>query len=191
MVKLVAAGLALGVGAGMLAGGRLRALATLRLRGLALTYAAAALVALAFVVGGTAGRGLQAAGGLAVLVFLAANVRPATGTLRVALLTIAVGWALNGAVVAANGAMPLSLDAYAASGQTAPPTPGRGGFFAITLADEGTVLAPLGDVVPLAPLRVVASPGDLVLVAGLALAIVAGMRVRGREHGAPQLLTTA
>lgn len=176
MLRITAATLLASVIAGWLAGGRLRNLAAARLTALPLTFASAGLVVAARFAGETAAAGLQIAAAAVVAAFLGLNLARVHGAWRVGFAVLVVGWGLNAIVVAANGGMPLSLPAYAASGQTEAPTPGEGGFFAVTVADESTVLAPLGDVIPVPPLRAVASLGDLVLALGIVIVVGAGMR---------------
>lgn len=182
MLRLLVLAIAAAVATGWAARGRLSALATTRVAALPLTFASAGLIVAARFAGGTAGTALQIAAGIAVGTFLALNARRHAGLVRVGFAVVALGWGMNAAVITANGGMPLSLTAYAASGQTDVPTPGEAGFFAIEIATEDTALRPLGDVIPLAPLRVVASAGDLLLLAGIFLVIVAGMR---RDVAAP------
>lgn len=184
MLRLVAVTLVAAVIAGRLAGGRLRNLAAVRVAALPLTFASAGLVVVARFAGGAVGTGLQLAAVATTGTFLAVNATRFKGWLRAGLAVIAVGWTLNALVIAANAGMPLSLPAYAASGQTDSPTPGEAGFFAITIADETTVFRPLGDVIPLAPLRAVVSPGDLLLALGIIVLIGAGMRDRAGD-GSP------
>lgn len=178
MIRITATALIVGIAAGYLAGGRIRRLEHVRFSAGVLAFGALAVMVVESVAdfGEPADRILVAAGYLLAAVFLAVNLRRHAGILRVAVAVLALGWVLNATVMVANGGMPLSLDAYAASGQTEAPTPGRGGFFKIVIADETTALRPLGDVIPLAPYRQVVSAGDLVLLAGLALALAAGMR---------------
>ena len=76
---------------------------------------------------------------------------------------IAVGLVLNAVVIAANGAMPVSPEALAALGADPGATPtGKH-----TLLTEQTRLPWLADILPIPPLRVVISVGDIVLAAGL------------------------
>jgi hypothetical protein len=111
-------------------------------------------------------------------VFLVVNLRGTRGLLRLGLATMAFGWTLNMVVIGANAGMPLSLAAYEVSGQHVVPTPRRGGFYRIVLADEGTVLRWLGDVLPVRPIHQVFSPGDLTLALGLGFSIVGAMNRR-------------
>lgn len=101
---------------------------------------------------------------------------------------ITLGLLLNAIVVAANGAMPVSLYAAARAGaRTGPIAAGEDPRH--QLAGGDTVLAPLGDVVPvpLPWLAQVVSPGDCLVAAGVGLLVFAGMRRRrGEEAGSDQ-----
>jgi hypothetical protein len=178
VLPITAIALVAGVVAGFMGGGRLRRIADVRFSGGALVFAALAIMVVESIVdlGRTTDSALLALGYGLVAAFIVLNVRRSTGLLRAALLVLAVGWILNAVVMLPNGGMPLSRAAYAASGQTETPTPGRGGFFKIVLADPQTVLRPLGDVIPLRPLNQVISAGDIVLMLGLAGSIAAAMR---------------
>jgi hypothetical protein len=121
---------------------------------------------------------------IAVAAFLIRNMTR-EHSIRIGLIFLLIGWMLNASVIALNGAMPLSIRAYRASGQTETPTPRQGGFFKIELADNKTRLGFLGDVIPVHPIGQVVSVGDLFLVLGAAGALVGGMRRRqleGREE---------
>lgn len=108
-----------------------------------------------------------------VLAFVALNRRLPGMTL------VAAGLLLNAAVVAANGAMPVSLEAAARAGiSTAPIALGDDARHVI--AGSRTHWEAIGDVVPV-PLPLhpeVVSPGDVLLAAGLAQLIAVGMRPR-------------
>ena len=80
------------------------------------------------------------------------------------MLLIAMGLALNVAVITANRAMPVSAQAAEQSGATT--VVGDAGIKHEAL-DEDTVLPWLGDVIPVPGLRLVLSVGDLLLDAGM------------------------
>ena len=94
---------------------------------------------------------------------------------------VALGLAANALVVAANGAMPVSLSAAERAG-----APVEDVLFEDDprheAAGDGTRLRWLADVVPVPlPLRPeVVSPGDVLVAAGLGQLVLAGMR-RGRR----------
>lgn len=128
-------------------------------------------------------RGLLLIANAGVLLFLVVNILTSRGETRAGFLAITLGWALNFIVITANGAMPLSRWAYAASGQTARITEGSGGFYRIVVGGPKTTLFWLGDVIPIRPFRQVVSIGDIVLFLGIALVIAAAMRtVRRGSH---------
>src|SRR3954464_892012 len=95
---------------------------------------------------------------------------------------VTLGLAANALVVTLNRAMPVSIVAALHAG--VPITDIAAGYDARhTIADEGTVLPSLGDVVPL-PLPIppeVVSAGDVLVAAGLGELVVMGMR-RRRVH---------
>jgi hypothetical protein len=163
---------------GFVLGGSVASLATLPLRSRWLVavavaaqlggglLASAAGSATAYVVG-------LAASALAALGFCLRNLR----VRGVPLVT--VGLLLNTTVVLANGAMPVSLAAAARAG-TSTAVIAAGTDPRHTVAGAGTALRTLGDVVPV-PLPVrpeVASPGDVLVAAGLTELLCLGMRRR-------------
>jgi hypothetical protein len=106
---------------------------------------------------GWASYGLLLASQLLVVVWVLAN-RHLPGT-----ILVAIGLALNAAVIAANGAMPVDPAAIAALGiDGATVTGGKH-----VLLDDATRLPWLADIWPLPPLRSIISVGDVVLAAGL------------------------
>lgn len=76
---------------------------------------------------------------------------------------IAIGLILNAVVIAANGAMPVSVDALRAAGLSQPESLAGKHL----LAGPGTRLTFLADIIPVRPLRTVISVGDIVLAAGI------------------------
>src|SRR5205823_2811468 len=128
-------------------------------------------------------RALQLAAFAGVLVFLVVNLLTQRGAVLAGMYILTPGWALNFTVVALNGGMPVSLWAYAKSGQTEHITQGSGGFYRIVIAGRHTKLRSLGDVIPFRLYREVVSIGDIVLMLGIAFVIAAAMRTIRR--GAP------
>ena len=158
-------------------GGSLARLSTLALPGWPLVVAALAVQAIGGLVSarGSAGGTAYAVGLLvsAVLVtlFVARN-RELPG-----MRLVAAGFVLNAIVVTANGAMPVSRWAASRAGIEVGTVVRGGGRHEV--ADAGTRLRPLGDVIP-APMPVerassVLSVGDVVLTAGLGVLVVGGM----------------
>lgn len=170
VVVLVCA-LALGVALG----GRLGGLAHLGLRrGELVVMAVLSQLAGAFVDGLAAAAAL-ALSAVLVAAFLVVNrAVPGTGL-------VALGLLLNTLVIAANGAMPVSAWA---SGQAGVSTQDliSGADRRHELANTDTAFRPLGDVIPVRLPRVpaVVSPGDVLVLAGLAQLLVVGMRRRAR-----------
>ncbi|MCW2542790.1 MAG: hypothetical protein JWM40_342 [Frankiales bacterium] len=164
---------------GYLAGGRLHGLGELHLRTRRLVLLALAAQLVGGLAGGAAwGWGL-AVSAMAMVGFLVRN-RGVMGTGLVAL-----GLAANALVIGLNGAMPVSAEA---SGRARISTQAllRGTDPRHELADDRTRLRQLGDTIPVvAPWRPdVVSPGDLLVLAGLAELVVAGMlRRRGPVAG--------
>ncbi len=98
---------------------------------------------------------------------------------------VGVGLALNLLVVLSNGGMPVLLTDPIALSNAGAQISRSLGFY--QLAGPGTVLASLGDVVPLGlgAYRVLLSPGDVLLVVGVAALIVSSMRAHvGRADDA-------
>jgi len=167
---------------GLARGGTLAALADLPLRGSRLViFAVAGEVFGAGMAWATNERGWYPVGliiaALAGFAFCARNIRLA----GVPLITL--GLVANALVVAVNGAMPVSTAAAARAGvSTAEITAGADARHAI--AGRGTTLRALGDVVPVPlPWRPeVASPGDILVTAGLGQLVLTGMRPRRRKR---------
>lgn len=175
-----------GLVVGLVRGGSLTRLGSLRLRARRLVALAVLVQLVAALLARTspvAYASALALSGLAMIVFLAANRRVEGVAL------VAAGLLLNAVVVTSNGAMPVSLDAAARAGIATGPIAG-GEDPRHELVTARTHLPDLGDVVPLPlPLRPeVLSPGDLLLAAGLGLLVAQGMlegtdprRRRGEE----------
>jgi hypothetical protein len=103
---------------------------------------------------------------------------------------VTLGLVLNAAVVAANGAMPVSIDAAFRAG--VPTGDIAAGLDARhEIAGRGTVWRRLGDVIPVPlPARPeVVSPGDVLVAAGLAELVVVGM-LRRRTEDAEAVAST-
>jgi hypothetical protein len=125
-----------------------------------------------------------------VLLFLIVNIAGTRGGVRAGFLIVGLGWALNFIVIAANKGMPLSLWAYAKSGQTEAVTQGSGGFYRIVVAHPGTLFRPLGDVIPVRAIHQVLSIGDCLLLLGASVVIAFGMHLRAPSD-AKDSVTTA
>jgi hypothetical protein len=110
--------------------------------------------------------GLLVASAIAITAWFALNLRAARGALRVALGVALAGGLLNLAVMLPNGGMPVAPEALAEIGGAGVDVT-DGHLYKHLLIDDGTVLAFLGDVIPVRPLGMAASVGDGVLLAGL------------------------
>jgi hypothetical protein len=180
---LLAIALGAGLLAGLLARGRVTRLREVRMRAMPVLFAGLVLgiVPLFATLSKGPRLALQIVSMLCVLAYLALNAAANAGGVRAGFCIIGLGWALNFVVIAANGGMPLSRWAYERSGQSGAVTPGKGGFFKIVVAGPHTTLRALGDVIPVRAVTQVLSAGDIVLIAGIAIVIAAGMRARAPE----------
>ncbi len=171
-MALLALTLAAAVLAGWLTGGRLSHLEWLRLRGAALVgVSLAAQLGLAAGVAGAPRLVLLAVAQAALAVFCWCNRRVA------GIALIAAGFTCNAAVMAANGAMPVSAAAVRrVAGPGAGVAVSRGRH---QLLEPGDPLPWLADVLPVPPLGVVLSVGDVVLGAGIVVLVAVHMRRPG------------
>jgi hypothetical protein len=178
-VKLVAVGLALGIAVGYLLGGRLSQLSDLKPR-----YAPLALIGLLLQLVNPPGSWplvLLIVSFVLLTAFTLVNIRIAGFAM------ILAGVAMNFAVIAVNGGMPVAREAIVASGQEAtlgPLIEHRG--VKHHLAGPADRLEFLGDVIAIpAPVGQVISVGDIFTYGGMAIVIAASMRRRER---APRLV---
>lgn len=171
--------LALGVGIGLVRGGSFRAVQAARLRALPLVFASLGLQAGAQFVprdSSAAAFALVVASFVVLFAFAGANVRV------VGMGMIAIGAAMNFAVILANQGMPISAEAAARAGYA-----GSGSELVLRgkhVLDSGQPirLRVLSDVIPLWRQPAVASAGDLIIWAGMILLIQNLMRgPRGRR----------
>jgi uncharacterized protein DUF5317 len=174
MFTVVAAG-----AAGLLAGGTFRDFPSVRIRG---GWLAMAGVVLQFIpLGGAIGIALLYASFAALIAFAIINIR-ARG-----FVLILAGLAMNALVIVANQGMPVSIGALEGSHQseTLADLIANGGS-KHHLADDDTVLLPLGDVIPLGtPLDQAISVGDVCVQLGAAWFIVSSMPRRN-----PRVIST-
>lgn len=96
------------------------------------------------------------------------------------MLLVFTGFAMNAAVITANGAMPVSAQALltVSGGEATTISPGKH-----RLLVDGDVLTPLADVFAIPVLRTVVSAGDVVLAAGVGILMVNLMLRHPRPHG--------
>lgn len=171
-----------GVAAGRLTGGRVRNLAAIRLRALGLVGAAVGLQLGARLAPKPARLALIVASYALIGVWVAANRRNALPAMRVGLGLVAAGWLLNTIAILPNGGMPVS--SVALRGVRAPTgvqVDGRQ-LSKHVVATGRSAAAVLGDVIPVRPLGLVVSAGDLVLFLGLAVCVAAATNA---TEGAP------
>jgi hypothetical protein len=172
-MRLIVLTVVVALAAGFLTGGSLRDFPTVRTRWWGLAMAG---VAMQFVTGGGALETVLLIASFAVLlVFVVANLRAPGFAL------IFVGLALNATVIVANQGMPVTDSALRRSGQadTLKELVDNGDGQKHFLADDGTVLLPLGDVIALGgPLRQAVSIGDIFVHLGVGWFIVVAMRRR-------------
>jgi hypothetical protein len=182
---LIVLALAIGVLAGLAMGGRFRRLGDIRFRwwGFAFLGLALQLVPVPSKEGQAdhwAAVGLLIASYLALLLFVAANIRLPGFPL------IAAGFALNALVISINGGMPVSDHALrVASGPYYAQTLRRltvDGGEKHHLQRDDDVLVLIGDIIPLgAPVHQVLSAGDLLWLLGTTWVIARGMSGTGVE----------
>jgi hypothetical protein len=170
-MRLILASLALAVVLGYVLGGRLSSVGHLRVR-----WQPAAIVGLALQVVPVPGQELPLAllyaSFVLLLAFAIVNLRVGVA----AFWLILIGIALNFTVIAVNQGMPVTRDALVASGQgDTLAVLVHGGGAKHHLADPGDHLLFLGDVLPIRPIEMVASPGDLIAYAGVVWLVVAAM----------------
>jgi hypothetical protein len=191
VVTLLVIPMLAGIAAGYARGGRLGALADLRVRALWLVWLAVALQVADYAsrtvhdLGahhGVPPLALICAAGMA---FLALNLRGRTRALRIGFTLLAVGAALNVTAIAANGRMPYSVAAAKRVGMTAAERAQAAHLVKNMPATDTTAVRWLGDVLPVAPIHLVMSLGDLVLLLGIAWTVATGM---GRSRPAVRSL---
>lgn len=173
-----------GVAVGLVLGGRLSALAGVRLRVPALVWVALALqVALGLAplrsLPDGARFGLVAASYGLVGVWLALNAAIQRTATRAALGLVAAGWLMNLVVMVPNGGMPVSAAALDDSG--APPglDVEEGHLSKHVELSSSTVLPALGDVVAVPVLKSAVSAGDVIMAVGVAATVATGMLLPG------------
>jgi hypothetical protein len=183
VVVLFAGPLVGGVLAGYALGGRLRNLLRLRFRAVWLLWLAAAVQYVHFE-HPAARHQLESVLHTSLLVpifglaggWLLANLVRRPRAVQVAVALVLLGGGLNAAAIAANGRMPYAESAVRAAQVSADQRVRGERSPKHVAADAGTRLGWLGDVIPVRPLGKVVSVGDLVLLAGVAAMLAAGMR---------------
>lgn len=169
MIALVA--IVLGLALGTIAGGSIRRLETssLRFEWLVLILFIVQAVARGRIAGAGAsslGIAVWVLGCIGLLGLLAPDWR------QPGIWVVCVGVALNIFVVLLNGGMPVVAEGQVMAAEVAGSVVRSMGFY--QLAGPGTLMAVLGDVVPLAfgAYRILVSPGDLLLALGITVFMV-------------------
>jgi hypothetical protein len=182
-LTLLLIGPLIGLAFGWLLGGRLANLVKVRLRALWLLWLAAGVQAAQYyirplrtILQDRLGISMLAIVFAIVAVWLAVNLRPGPPVLRFAVAIILAGAALNATAIAMNGRMPYSVAAARTAGLPAGSANPKN-----APADANTRLAFIGDVIPVAPLGKIVSPGDLLIILGAAATVAAAMRRRPPE----------
>ncbi|MFB9182931.1 DUF5317 family protein [Dactylosporangium sucinum] len=170
---------------GYLLGGRLAGFRAIRIRGLWLLWLAAGLQAAHYYVPLVrelvSDRTMLAVVFAPVLGWLVVNLRQWPAGIRAAGIAIVLGAVLNAVAIGLNGRMPYSPAAAEAAGLRPGITTPKN-----VPAGEETRLRYLGDIIPIAPLKKVVSPGDL-LISGGSCALVALAMRRYRRAEVPQV----
>jgi hypothetical protein len=170
--------------AGWVTGGSLEKLARVPLRGWLIMLVAAAALVLGALIGHYGGPVAMAAAVVSVIIATMSALVVVLRNWRIeGVPLLAAGLVLNAVVIAANGAMPVSLYAAARAGVSGASLV-RVDDGAHEIADGQTRLRPLGDVVPV-PLPghpETVSLGDILIVAGVGLLILTGMHRRADDQ---------
>lgn len=165
MIVALAAAIAAAI-AGLLRGGSLDRLAETRFAWTPLLFAALAVqlaASLLFEVEGAAGLAIVLGTNAAVALFLLANRGLPGMTLA------ALGLLMNVAVIAANGAMPVSQRAAEIAGVSIAELDDAAPKH--EAMNDSTALWPLADIIPIPGFRSIFSLGDVVLAAGIAVLV--------------------
>jgi hypothetical protein len=183
VARLVFFTIFVGIVAGYLAGGRLRHVVSLRLRWTGLLWAALLLQvvsdfapALRDDIEGTLRFSVLIPVYLLASGWLLINLQGRRRLLQLALLAVLIGGGLNGVTMALNGGMPHRVEAEAAAGITAADRTHAAASPKHNLDDSDVRLSWLGDVVPVRPVRLLISAGDVAILLGIAGIVAAAMR---------------
>ncbi|QGG94523.1 DUF5317 family protein [Actinomarinicola tropica] len=177
-MTVIVGALVIGCAIGLCRGGRIRHLTRVDLRWVPLGAFGVAATTWASVGASRAPELLLATG-------LVATGAAALRNARIVGLGVAgVGLLLVAAPLLANGAVPVDRDALVHAGQALPAAPGDELPGGRRLADDTTLLAPLGATIPVPELGLVLSFGDLIAAVGVADAVQVSMR-RRRPGGVP------
>jgi Family of unknown function (DUF5317) len=165
---VMAAALIAGCIAGLAAGGSLSRLAGARIRAWPVLVGAAVIEACLGVTSGPVRTVLAVTACLGVVGWCAANRGP-EGRFPYGQGLISAGVVLNAIVMALNGGMPVSRFALVAAGFPKTMNVAQGHFYKHTAMTDLTRLRILGDIIPFHLARTVLSPGDLLMLMGIAV----------------------
>lgn len=183
MLLLFFAPLACGILAGYALGGRLRQFTTARIRAVWLPWLATVLQFVQFRVTGLRVN-IESHTHVSLMVpifglvyaWVVINLRGRPRPVRIAAAAILVGGVMNAAVIAANARMPYSQSAVRAAHQSVEQKAKADRSPKHVAMDATTKLAWLGDMIPVPPIQMVISVGDIVLLLGVAGLIATAMR---------------
>jgi len=167
MLVMVAALIAGCVG-GLAAGGSLSRLASARIKAWPVLVGAAVIEACLGAASGPLRTVLAVTACLGVVGWCAANRGPGR-RFPYGQGLISAGVVLNAIVMALNGGMPVSRFALAAAGFPKTMNVAQGHFYKHTAMTDLTRLRLLGDIIPFHLARTVLSPGDLLMLMGIAV----------------------
>lgn len=173
--------------AGYLSGGRLRHALSLKLRWTGLLWAALLLQIVSDFTPGLRDS-IEGALNFSVLIpvyllasgWLLVNLRGRRLPMRLALLAVLLGGALNGLTIALNGGMPHRVEAEEAAGFTAADRANAASSPKHNIDQPDIRLNWLGDVVPVRPVRLLISAGDIAILLGIAG--IAASAMHGSAH---------
>ncbi|MGQ0779434.1 MAG: DUF5317 family protein [Pseudonocardiales bacterium] len=168
MLTILLLPLGVGLAVGVLLGGSVRGFADPGLRAVWLLWAAAGLQLIQLWFGLTLAVLIGVFG--LVVIWIVTNLRGQVPSARFGLLAMLLGLLANGLTMALNGRMPYSRSAAVAAGLDADVVTPKN-----VPADADVRLGWLGDVLPVSPLRVVVSAGDVLIGCGVAVLVVALM----------------
>jgi hypothetical protein len=103
------------------------------------------------------------------------NVAGRPALLGLGMTLLALGWLLNLLPIVANGGMPVSSAAARQAGAPSGSEVVRGHLYKHRPEGGETVLAPLGDVIPVPLLGAAVSAGDVAMFVGISVTVAAGM----------------
>ncbi|MFN2505122.1 MAG: DUF5317 family protein [Acidimicrobiales bacterium] len=113
--------------------------------------------------------------------WLLVNLRERVVPVALAFSLVSIGWGMNLIAISLNGGMPVSIEAVQRVGATAGQLD-EAVLLKHTPADQGLLDQWLGDVIPVPPVDMVVSLGDIVMGAGLATLMGLGLVLRSEPQ---------